>query len=93
MRVLSFPLGWFTPTPEARRAAAALAEGFCPFPGCGYPFDAGLHCPVCEITWTLTASGFSGEQRHPGGSSLKVCAYPFAQGRQPVIDLGPEPYG
>ena len=83
-----FPQEWFTPTPEARRAAAAVAEGFCPFPQCGHPFDEGSYCPVCEVTWELTDAGFSGRTEHPDGNRT-VTVYPFAAWqRPPVIDLG-----
>jgi hypothetical protein len=80
---LYLPSEWFVPGEPATRAAAAIAEGFCPYPQCGYPFDEGRTCPVCEVTWELTPSGFSAEA---GGT--KVTAYPFAPWRQPVIDLG-----
>lgn len=72
MAARQFPQEWFTPTPEAYRAAAALAEGFCPFPQCGYPFDAGSLCPVCEVAWELTGAGFSGRYSRPDGSSTTV---------------------
>lgn len=66
-----FPREWFTPTPEARRAAAAIAEGFC-------PFGEGSRCPVCEVTWALTASGVT----------RSVTVYPFSGWQQrPVIGL------
>lgn len=88
MADLLFPAEWFTPTPEAHRAAAALAEGFCAFPHCGYPFDAGMFCPVCEVTWSLSPSGFSGQASLPDGSYRTLTVYPFAAWQQPVIDLG-----
>lgn len=83
-----FPQEWFTPTPEAHRAAAALAEGFCPYLHCGYPFDEGFFCPVCEVTWELTRDGFSGRFSRPAGGSTTIAVYPFAAWQQPVIDLG-----
>lgn len=89
MTARPFPQEWFTPTPEAYRAAAALAEGFCPFAHCGYPFDEGFFCPVCEITWALTRTGFSGFARRPDGRGTAMAVYPFADWqRPPEIDLG-----
>lgn len=84
-----FPQEWFTPTAEARRAMAALAEGFCPFPQCGCPFDAGSFCPVCEVTWELAGSGFTGRSGNSTGGFTSVTVYPFAPWQQPVIELGP----
>lgn len=89
MAARPFPAGWFTPTAEARRAAAALAEGFCAYPECGYPFDEGMHCPVCGVTWELTATGFSAEVREDEDTYRKVTVYPFADWHKPpVIELG-----
>lgn len=89
MAARPFPQEWFTPTPEAYRAAAALAEGFCPYPHCGCPLDAGGSCPVCEVTWALTPAGFTGRVDEAPGVSRSVTVYPFAGWQQPpVIDLG-----
>jgi hypothetical protein len=80
MTARPFPQEWFTPTPEAHRAAAALAEGFCPYPQCGYPFDEGFFCPVCEITWELTRTGFSGTVTESPGITRSVTVYPLGHG-------------
>lgn len=90
MAARPFPQEWLTPTPEAYRAAAALAEGFCPYPHCGYPFDEGGFCPVCGVTWELTPDGLSGRFSGPKvGGSTSIQVYPFATWPEPpVIDLG-----
>ena len=77
MTARPFPQEWLTPTPEAHRAAAAISEGFCPFAHCGYPFDEGSFCPLCEVTWSLVPGGFSGSVTGPPRLARVAAVYPF----------------
>jgi hypothetical protein len=83
----SFPPQWFTPTPEAYRAAAAISEGFCPYPHCGSRLGVNGYCPACGVVWGLTSSGFSGSAHEVADVTRKVTVYPFATWQRPATDL------
>jgi len=88
MTARPFPQEWLAPTPEARRAAAAISEGFCPYPHCGGQLGVNGYCPACGVVWELTSSGFSGSTHESADVTRKVTVYPFAGWQRSAIDLG-----
>ena len=82
--MLPFPSAWYSPTPAAERAAAAIGEGFCPYSH--GPLSEEGDCGPCDARWKLIrqggrVTGLTAEYGWPSAGKLvgSLTIYPFSE--------------